>query len=54
MVNKYAVGTNYIMQYNVHIKAILAVFLMRSTGVTVLNCMQNCVMHITNLIEACT
>ena len=23
------------------------------SGVTVLNCMQNCVMHITNLIEAC-
>ena len=32
----------------------ISVFVMRSTGVTVLNCMQNCVMHITNLIEACT
>ena len=32
---------------------IIAVYLIRSTGVTVLNCMQNCVMHITHLIEAC-
>ena len=31
---------------------IIAVYLMRSTGVTVLNSMQNCVMHITYLIEA--
>ena len=31
---------------------IIAVCLMRSMGVTVLNCMHNCVMHITHLIEA--